>query len=262
MKTIIANWKMNAGVRESVALARGTLLTLRGRKLIPDLVICPSFVALSEVRKVVGRSSASLGAQNMGYEDKGALTGEISARMLSELSVTHVILGHSERRQKLFETDEMVNQKTLQALSNGLTPIVCVGETKDQRDDNKQQEVVKSQLIAALDHVRLKSSQKLFIAYEPIWAISSGKNPHLPSVAEIVEMHAFINDVLSSIFPTSPDGQLSVLYGGSVDGENAYGFLREQEIGGVLVGGASVKLNQFKEVISAALDVLESQEQT
>jgi triosephosphate isomerase len=257
MKTIIANWKMNVGVRESVALARGTLLTLRGRKVIPDMVICPPFVALGEVRKVVARSSASLGAQNMFWEETGSYTGETSTRMLQELHVSHVLIGHSERRGILGETDEMVNKKVLRALDTQLVPVLCLGETADQREQGETREVVQTQLTTALAGVRLKSGQKLFVAYEPIWAIGSGNSA---TVADVVEVHAFIRSLLNEFFPDAHERQLSVLYGGSVNADNAYGLLRESEVDGVLVGGASVKINQFKGVVQAAAEVLEAQQ--
>lgn len=256
MKTVIGNWKMNVGVRESVALARGTLLALRGRKVAPEVVICPSFVALSDVHKVVARSSVALGAQNVCGEEQGAFTGEISARMLSELGVTHVLIGHSERRHLFGETDEVVNKKLLQAFAHGLIPVLCIGETQQEYEQGKTRDRVQSQMVAALSGVRLKNRDRLFVAYEPVWAIGSGKTPE---VAEIVSAHALIRGLFSEIFPLADPGSLSVLYGGSVDGKNAYPFLREAEVDGVLVGGASVKLNQFKDIIVSAGDVLEAQ---
>jgi len=257
MKTIIANWKMNVGVRESVALARGTLLTLRGRKVSPALVICPPFVALSEVRKIVARSSAGLGAQNMFWEQSGAYTGETSPRMLLELGVSHVILGHSERRALFGETDEMVNKKVLQALEQKLVPIICVGESADQRREGQTQQVVRDQLMTALQGVRLKSSESIMVAYEPLWAIGSGV---AATVSDVIETHRFIHSLLAQVFEQALPGQVSVLYGGSVDAENAYGFLREDEVNGVLVGGASVKINQFKGIVQAAAEVLEAKQ--
>lgn len=255
MKTVIANWKMNVGVRESVALARASLLTLRGRKVIPELVICPPFVALSEVRKVVARSSAAIGAQNLFWEPTGSHTGETSSRMLLELGASHVIIGHSERRSQLNETDEMVNKKVLHALSEQMTPIICVGESKAQRDAGEARVAVEAQLSAAMRGARLHN-HKLFIAYEPVWAIGTGE---WPAVGDVIEMHRFLRSILVSLFPEASPTQIAILYGGSVDGENAYGFLRESEVDGVLVGGASVKINQFKEIVEAAAEVLEAQ---
>ncbi len=258
MKTIIANWKMQVGVRESVALARGTLLTLRGRRVTPSLVLCPPFVALSEVRKVVARSSASLGAQNVFWKTSGAFTGETSVRMLEELGVTHVIIGHSERRTVLGESDEMVNRKVLQALESKMVPIVCVGEDSIQREAGQTQEVVQGQVLRALSGVRLRVSDKVFIAYEPLWAIGSGTPA---STADVVGVHAFIRSVLAQTFPHSRDEQFGLLYGGSVSADNAYSFLRENEVDGVLVGSASVKINQFNGIVQAAAEVMEAKEQ-
>ncbi len=256
MKTIIANWKMNVGVRESVALARGTLLTLRGRKNIPELVICPPFVALSEVRKIVARSHAALGAQNMSWEDQGAFTGEISPRMFEELGVTHVILGHSERRHVLGETDEMIQKKVQKALEHNLVVILCVGETKAQRDAGEERDIVKEQLLKAFDGLRIKNAEKIFIAYEPVWAIGTGQSAEVP---QMLEMHEWIKRVLHERFKEIPASQFRVLYGGSVTPDNAYQFLRESLVDGVLVGGASVKINQFNEIVEAASEVLEAQ---
>ncbi len=255
MKTIIANWKMNVGVREAVALARGTLLTLRGRKVSPGLVVCPPAVALSEVRKVLARSSAHLGAQNMFWEQSGSYTGETSPRVLNELGVSHVILGHSERRQLLGETDEMVNKKVLQALEQKLIPILCIGETSVQHKEEMTQEIVRDQLLAALQGVRLRSSDVLMVAYEPIWAIGSGEAATVPGV---LETHQFIRSLVHELFPQASKTQFSVLYGGSVNPDNAYAFLREDDVDGVLVGGASVKINQFKGIVQAAAEVLEA----
>lgn len=257
MKTIVANWKMNVGVRESVALARASLLTLRGRKVIPELVICPPFVALSEVRKVVARSSAMIGAQDMHWEPTGSYTGETSSRMLLELGVSHVILGHSERRIHLGETDEMVNKKVLHALSESLVPVVCVGESKQERDSGDARVVVEKQIATALRGVRLRPQDRLYLAYEPVWAIGTAD---AAAVADVLEMHALIRLVLSELFPQASSACVRVLYGGSVDGGNAYGFLRESEVDGVLVGGASVKIHQFKEIVEAAAEVLEAQQ--
>ncbi|HAU66237.1 MAG: Triosephosphate isomerase [Candidatus Uhrbacteria bacterium GW2011_GWF2_39_13] len=256
MKTLIANWKMNVGIRESVALARGTLLTLRGRKLIPELVICPSFIALSEVRKIVARSSVSLGAQNVFWEPSGAYTGETSTRMLQEVGVSYVILGHSERRQELGETDEMIHKKVLHVLSEQMTPIVCIGESKQQHEAGQTQEVIRTQLISALSQVYLRGSERVLIAYEPLWAIGSGV---VASVGEVIEVHQFIRSLLQELFAGVSSQQIPLLYGGSVDGENAYGFLREELIDGLLVGGASVKINQFKDIVEACGEVLEAQ---
>lgn len=255
MKTIIGNWKMNLGVRESVALARASLLLLRGKKVSPHVILCPSFLALAEVHKVIARSSVTLGAQNVFSEEHGAYTGEVSVRMLTEVGASHVLVGHSERRQLFSETDEQVNQKVLKLLEHNLVPIVCVGETKDERDGGHAKIRVTHQLSSALKQVHLKHGERVLIAYEPVWAIGTGVTP---SVQEIVEMHTFIREVVDDLFPSAPTGQFSVLYGGSVNGENAYQLLREPSVEGVLVGGASIKIQEMKAIVDAACNVLEA----
>lgn len=245
---------MNLGVRESVALARGVIYAIRGKKFVPDIVICPSYTALSEVRKVIARSSMMLGAQNMSSEDKGTYTGEISARQLQELSVSHVLVGHSERRAQHNETDEVVNAKTKKALEKGFVPVVCVGEGKEERDAGGEYGVIKEQLNKVFKGISLKREQKLFVAYEPLWAIGSG-NPASPQ--QVVEMHKHIREVLEELMPGTM-GCVQVLYGGSVNPENVYHFLREQEVDGILVGGASIKLSKMREIVSQAMDVVES----
>ncbi|OGL66791.1 triose-phosphate isomerase [Candidatus Uhrbacteria bacterium RIFCSPHIGHO2_01_FULL_63_20] len=254
MKTVIGNWKMNVGTRESVALARGVLLALRGKKAIPETVVCPPFTALAEVRKIVARTHVALGAQDLFWEDSGAYTGEISARMLAEHGVSHVIVGHSERRA-LFETDEMAGKKAAAALVAGLTPVICVGETAVERKAESQAVVVKRQLVAALSPLKAKGKDRVLVAYEPVWAIGTGE-PATPNDA--VAMHAFIRGFIAESFP-SLTKRAQVLYGGSVDGTNAYAFLREKEVDGVLVGGASVKMKEFGDVLSAACEVIEKQ---
>jgi len=256
MKTIVANWKMYVGTRESIALARGVLLALRGKKVLPHMVVCPPAVALSEVRKVVARSHVALGGQNISWLVQGAQTGEMTARMLSELGATHVLVGHSERRHQLGENDEMVQKKMAAALTAGLTPILCVGETREEREAGRAKEVVGAQLHAVFAHTQPRTRDRFFVAYEPVWAIGTGV-PATP--ADAVEMHTFIRTHLHEMGKGLRDEQFSILYGGSVDGKNAYTFLRESAVDGVLVGSASVKLAQFSEILGAAMDVLEAQ---
>ncbi len=259
MKTVIGNWKMNLGIRESVALARGILRRLRGKELLPDIVICPPFTSLSEVHKVTVRSRVKLGAQNCGTVKSGAFTGEVSASMLEDVRASHVILGHSERRMFFGETDALVAERLKFVLENSkLTPIVCIGESKEDRDGGRSQEVVGKQLSEAFSSLRgLPRGRTLFIAYEPVWAISTNE-AITPVVGDIVEMHAHIRSLAEARLASS-QGQIQVIYGGSVNGENAYQYLRESEIDGVLVGGASLRLAQFDEIITAATEVLEAQ---
>jgi len=247
---------MNVGVRESVALARGTLLALRGRKVIPEVIVCPPFVALSEVRKVVAHSAVGLGAQNLFWEDHGAFTGEISGRMLTELGVQAVLIGHSERRVHLGETDEMIHKKIIQALANQLIPIMCVGETKEEFATGKSQECVRTQLMEAFGHVRVRGHERLIVAYEPIFAIGTGESA---TIEHVLMMHEAIRGIMTELLPVLSSSHVQVLYGGSVDGANAYQLLRESQVDGVLIGNASIKLTQVTEMIAAASEVLEGQ---
>lgn len=252
-KLIIGNWKMNIGVRESVALARAVLLSTRGKHVTPDIVLCPPFVALSEVRKVVARSRVALGAQNMFWEDAGPFTGEISPRMLVEMHCSHVIVGHSERRAHLAETDSMVHAKVVAAFRNKLTPILCVGETLEEHKRGEAEQIVASQLRAALQHTR-PGQAGLVIAYEPVWAIGTGETETPQNTAIMLEL---IRRVLKEELPENIVKATPVIYGGSVDDANAYAFLREPEINGVLVGGASIHVRKFTEILNAAIDVME-----
>jgi triosephosphate isomerase len=254
MKTIIANWKMNVGTRESVALARGVLLALRGRRRLPETVVCPPFTALGEVRKAVARSHVSLGAQNVAAEEQGAFTGEISTRMLAEHGVSHVIVGHSERRALFGETDESVGRKLVRVLSAGMVPVACVGESAAERAAGGEREAVAAQLRGALRGLHLRHKERVLFAYEPVWAVGTSM-PAKP--ADAASMHAWIRSLVPELLPGIKPGQFAVLYGGSVDGSNAYSFLREDEVDGLLVGGASVKLSEFTKILESAAEVLE-----
>lgn len=244
---------MNVGTRESVALARALLLSLRGQARLPDVVACAAFPALSEVRKIVARSRVQLGAQDVFWEPQGNYTGEVSARMLTEHGVTHVIVGHSERRQIFGETDEMVGKKVAACFAAGITPIVCVGESAEQHEAGQTQQVIQEQLRTALQGAG--AHKPFWVAYEPVWAIGSGK-PALPE--DVVAAHAAIRELVQELMP-DVQSRVRVLYGGSVTGTNAYDFLREQNVDGVLVGGASVKVHQMADILTAAMRVMEAQ---
>ncbi len=256
MKYIIANWKMNLGVRESVALARGILRYMRGKDNLPHIVICPPFTALGEVHKATARSRTSLGAQNCGPEYRsGAYTGEISPSMLEDVHANHCIVGHSEQRHILGESNELIRKKVAAVVESKLDLILCVGETKEQNAAGDAYEVVDGQLSSALKRLNIPAKKEVFIAYEPVWAIGSGK---MPDTGFVVEMHAFIRERVSKLANRAPES-VHVLYGGSVTDENAYLLLRESEIDGVLVGGASLKIQSFTGIIEAARDVLFAQ---
>ncbi|MBI1907978.1 triose-phosphate isomerase [Candidatus Uhrbacteria bacterium] len=255
MKTVIGNYKMHLGSRESVALVRGVLHGIRGSEALPDIVVCPSSTALADVRKLIARSHVALGAQNVAPQPSGPLTGEISAQQLADAGCTHVLVGHSERRRSLGETDAMVHDKAVQAFAAGLTPVVCVGETAEERAAGKAEEAVARQVRAAFDGLRLPKRSVCMVAYEPVWAIGSG-TPATP--ADAVAMHRVVRKALHESQHIA-ETDAKVLYGGSVDGANAYAFLRERDIDGVLVGGASLKIHEFLAIISAASEVITAQ---
>ncbi len=254
MKTIVANWKMNLGIRESVAQARGVLRAIQGRETLPTIVLCPSFTALAEVRKVTVRSHVSLGAQNVGPERDGAFTGEVSGQQLDDIGCTHIIVGHSERRATFGENDDLVADRVKAAFTAGLTPIVCVGESREERDAGDADRVVAAQVMRAVRGVAVPKRASVLFAYEPVWAVGTGTSAE---PADAIVMHRVIT--AAAVESGLDLERVSVLYGGSVDGKNAYSFLREPEVGGVLVGAASLKMHEFESVIAAACDVIDAQ---
>lgn len=245
MKTLVANWKMQLGVRESVALARGVLRALRGRREVPNVLLAPSFPAIPEVVKALGRSRVHVAAQNMHEEESGAYTGEVSAKSLKELGVRAVIIGHSERRAFFGEDDVRVARKAAQAVLTGVHPIVCVGEPLAVREAGEAAGYVHDQLAAVFGADEMPRRARVTVAYEPIWAIGTGVTA---SVHDVAEMHAAIRTQLSSYGME----RVQVLYGGSVTPENAYEFLHHEAVDGVLVGGASTRLGS----LVALLDIL------
>lgn len=259
MKYIVANWKMNLTVRESVALARGVLREMRGVDHVPQVILCPSFTALHEVYKSLARSRVALGAQNCGPHTRaGAFTGEISPSMLEDTHCQYVIIGHSERRH-LGEEQALIRQKLQAAYASRLVPMLCVGESYDDHEHGNAFPVVEEQLKSALYHIDIPVSRKIMIAYEPVWAISTNGMTEEPVVSDIVEMHTHIRELVSTWTGRSMQ-DVVVLYGGSVDEDSAYRLLREPQIDGVLVGGASLKLHNFSRIIQVAEEIMSAQE--
>lgn len=245
-KIIIANWKMNPrSRREAEDLARGSD--------VEGLIICPPFVFLDDASRMISR--AKLGAQDAFWEEVGPYTGEVSAEELKDLGVEYVIVGHSERRQHLSETDEMVAKKIAAAMRAGLTPILCVGETLVERESGKTKEVVGRELEIGLSLVQgyriqdtgYRGLGEMIIAYEPVWAIGTG----IPDSPEnMLDMVKFIKSRLSGIFKAVIDKpKVKILYGGSVTSKNAEAFLKHPEIDGALVGGASLKPEEIKKIV-------------
>jgi triosephosphate isomerase len=237
---IAGNWKMHKTVSESVALARELKEKLAGCN--EKLLVAPAFTALAAVSEVLKGSNVILGAQNMGPEEQGAHTGEVSVLMLKDLGVGAVILGHSERRHTYLETDELVNRKVLLALKHGLEPILCVGETLEEREAGKLESVIGTQVREGLKGVDAAALAKVTIAYEPVWAIGTGKTA-TPEDADAV--HAYIRKVVSGLYGEAAAKALCIQYGGSVKPDNAAQLMAKPNIDGALVGGASLKTETF-----------------
>lgn len=237
---IAGNWKMHKTVKESVALATELVARLSGCG--EKVMIAPAFTALAEVAKVLEGSAILLGAQNMGPEEQGAHTGEISVLMLKDIGVKVVILGHSERRHIYSETDALVNRKVLLALKHGLEVILCVGETLEERESGKLESVLGTQLREGLSGVQVSDLDRVTVAYEPVWAIGTGKTA-TPEDADAV--HAYCRKVLAALYGAEKARTLIIQYGGSVKADNAAALMAKPNIDGALVGGASLKAESF-----------------
>jgi triosephosphate isomerase len=244
-KLIAGNWKMYKTNNEANDFA-AEFKTLYFNDQV-DIVICSTFTALSTMVKNFEGTAIKIGAQNMHFEDKGAYTGEISAEMLAELGVEYCIIGHSERREYFNETDETVNLKIFKSLENNITPILCVGENLAQRENNRAEEIVKSQLTKDLCGVPIFEVGKIIIAYEPIWAIGTGITA---TNEQANEMIGFIRKTINRLYSLDIADKMILLYGGSVKPENAKELLNMSEIDGALVGGASLKPLDFSKIIN------------
>ena len=245
---VAGTWKMHGTEKEALSLIEGLLPGLSEITDV-DRVVCPPFTALSIVANRLGGSNISVGAQNMLWEESGAYTGEISPLMLMA-SCQYAILGHSERRAYFGETDDTVNKRVLSALSHGIIPIICVGETLEERESGKTEEVVQRQMREGLKEVKLENSREIVIAYEPVWAIGTGKAA-TPKDANLVIVHS-IRAVLATVLGNPVAEGTRVLYGGSVKPDNARDFFSQPDIDGALVGGASLKAKDFVEIVKAA----------
>jgi triosephosphate isomerase len=248
-KIVAANWKMNMLQGEAADFVKDLLLEI-GDMLAVEVVIVPPFTAIPKVVETLGTDhNIKVGAQNMYWERSGAFTGEISAAMLRNLFVRYVVLGHSERRQLFGETDEMVNRKARAAHEATLRPIVCIGETLEQRDGGQVEQVLDRQLRGSLAGLEAKELQETVIAYEPVWAIGTGRNA-TPDQAE--EAHAFIRATLRELSDEATAERIRIQYGGSVKPENARALMSQPDIDGALVGGASLEARSFAEIVRAA----------
>jgi triosephosphate isomerase len=247
-KLIAGNWKMNKTTADAVALVHETV-SLIGKQTEVDVVVCPPFTALESVGRAVDGSTLKLGAQNMHFEASGAFTGEISAPMLRAFFATHVILGHSERRSYFGESDELINKKVLAALKNQLRPILCVGEILAEREAGSTLKVVQTQTERCLEGVSKELAATVIVAYEPVWAIGTGK---VATTEQAQEVHAFIRGLLTKLFGDTTAQKVRILYGGSMKPANAPDLLAQKDIDGGLIGGASLEARSFVDLVNAA----------
>jgi len=247
-KVIAGNWKMNMNLHQSQKLVSEIINGL-GKDSKAEVIVCPSFTSLSEVNSLLKGTQVKLGAQNMYYEESGAFTAEISADMLKSVGCEYVILGHSERRVIFNESDELINKKIKVALSKELKPIFCVGELLEQRESGKTMEVVSSQVEKGFEEIASEQMKNIIIAYEPVWAIGTGKTA-TPEQAQ--EVHLFIRELVAKKFSSSVAENLIIQYGGSVKPDNAGELLSQKDIDGALVGGACLKADSFLSIIASA----------
>ena len=249
-KLIIAgNWKMNKTVAEALDLVGDLKIDLANIKEV-DIVVCPPYTALSEVSKAVLDSNLRLGAQNMSEHNVGAYTGEIAAVMLKEFSVRYVILGHSERRQYQKESDELISKKAQAAHAASLKPIVCVGETLAEREANQTEQVLEKQIRGSLTGITKDQIAETIIAYEPVWAIGTGKTA---TTAQAQEAHAFIRGLLTKLYDEAAARRVRIQYGGSVKPANARELMSQPDVDGALVGGASLEPRSFSDIIKNSI---------
>jgi triosephosphate isomerase len=244
-KVIAANWKMYKTPDQTREFFREFLPLVAGHAR-DEIVVCPPYIDLEDALEAAKGSNVAIGGQNVHWKEEGAFTGEISAAMLLALGVKHVIIGHSERRQYFGETDDTVNLRLKTALEAGLTPICCVGEVLEEREAGLTDDVLRRQCVRAFHAISAKKATKLVVAYEPVWAIGTGKTA-TPEIA--AEAHAVIRSEAAEIFGEDFAGKLRILYGGSVKPENASTLMEQEEIDGALVGGASLDAKSFAAIV-------------
>jgi len=246
---IAGNWKMNKTESEAISLVRKLIQGVKSLTAV-EVLICPPFTSISQLNKLLVSSPILLGAQNISEQESGAFTGEISAEMAAEFC-THVILGHSERRAIYAETDELINLKLKAALKAGMIPVLCVGEQLEEKESGEAASVIAGQLQAGLEGVHLTDPDLLVIAYEPVWAIGSGRSASAEDTADLIG--EVIRPTLSGIWGEVISQKIRILYGGSVNPGNARGFFTQSEIDGALVGGASLSADKFLGIIEQAI---------
>jgi len=244
---IAGNWKMNKNIVESVSLVKELKDFVRGIEGV-DIVVCPPFTSLWVVKEIINGTNIHLGAQNMFWEIKGAFTGETSPPMIKDVGCEYVILGHSERRQYFKETSEEVSRKTEAALSVNLTPIVCVGENLEEKESGKTESIIEQEIKVLFSKIDSTLAARIIIAYEPIWAIGTGRSSSSQDANLIIK---FIRELFSSKYGSKIAERIRILYGGSVNPKNIDEFVNESEIDGALVGGASLNTLSFSQIVKA-----------
>ncbi|MCU0650714.1 MAG: triose-phosphate isomerase [Candidatus Omnitrophica bacterium] len=253
-KTIIAgNWKMYKTISEAIELANGLKRELyRTASDDIDIVICPVYTSLCEIAEIVADSNIALGAQDAYWQDEGAFTGEVSVRMLKDAGCKYIIIGHSERRQFFSETNDTVNKKVKAVLLHGLTPIMCVGEMLAEREAGNTFKVIEDHVKNGLAGMSSEEAVKTVIAYEPVWAIGTGKTA---TPAQAQEVPKFIRNTLAKMYSQDVANDIRIQYGGSVKPENIEELMRQPDVDGALVGGASLKVDSFAAIVTAAAKV-------
>ena len=247
-KIVAGNWKMNKNLQEGIALATELNDILKADKPNCDVVICTPFIHLASVAGIIDQSVIGLGAENCADKASGAYTGEVSAEMVKSTGAGYVILGHSERRAYYGETAEILKEKINLALANGLKVIFCIGEVLEERESGKQNEVVEAQLAGSLFDLTAEQFANIILAYEPVWAIGTGKTA---TAEQAEEMHAFIRGVIAGTFGAEAAENVSILYGGSCKPSNAKEIFSKENVDGGLIGGAALKAADFKGIIDA-----------
>ena len=247
-KVIAGNWKMNKDINESQELISGIISGL-GNDDKCDVIVCPPFTSLHEVHSLIKNIRVKLGAQNMYFEDDGTYTGEISASMLKSVGCEFVILGHSERRTIFGETDEMINKKIHKAIECGLKVIFCIGESLAQREEGITNDIVRDQVVKGLRNISSDNLKSIIIAYEPVWAIGTGKSA---TTQQAQDVHSFVRNLIKEIYSKEAADKIIIQYGGSLKPDNASALLSQKDIDGALVGGACLNADSFLSIIASA----------
>jgi triosephosphate isomerase len=245
------NWKMNTDGKSAVELAKSVAQKCQQLLSKVDVAVCPPFVYLSAVKNALGSSAIGLGAQDVYFEAKGAFTGEVSCQMLKDVGCKYVIIGHSERRHVIKETDALINKKLIAAIDAGLLPIFCVGELLEERKAEKTESVVKEQIQKGMAGITVEKAKAITIAYEPVWAIGTGLNA-TPQQAQ--EVHLMIRQLIAVMYNKELAEQIIIQYGGSVKADNAAELAGQPDVDGFLVGGASLKADDFTAIVKAAAE--------